>query len=73
VKEACFNKLVTGMTVGTWVHMLLLGAVVVGTTNWEAEAKKAKERVGVGSTHESPARKRRLSEDAVNAVEIFSV
>jgi MATE family multidrug resistance protein len=65
--------LVTGMTVGTWVHMLLLGAVVVGTTNWEAEAKKAKERVGVGSTHESPARKRRLSEDAVNAVEIFSV
>jgi MATE family multidrug resistance protein len=39
--------LVTGMTVGTWVHMLLLGAVVIGTTNWEAEAKKAKERVGV--------------------------
>jgi MATE family multidrug resistance protein len=39
--------LVTGMTVGTWVHMLLLGAVVVGTTNWEAEAKKANERVGV--------------------------
>jgi hypothetical protein len=60
------------MTVGTWVHMLLLGAVVVGTTNWEAEAKKAKERVGVG-THESPARKRRLSEDAVNAVEILSI
>jgi MATE family multidrug resistance protein len=38
--------LVTGMTVGTCLHMLLLGAVVVGTTNWEAEAKKAKERVG---------------------------
>jgi MATE family multidrug resistance protein len=37
--------MVTGLTVGTWVHMLLLGAVVVGTTNWEAEAKKAKERV----------------------------
>jgi MATE family multidrug resistance protein len=42
--------LVTGLTVGTWVHMLLLGAVVVGTTNWEAEAKKANERVG-GVTH----------------------
>jgi MATE family multidrug resistance protein len=42
--------LVTGMTVGTWVHMLLLGAVVVGTTNWEAEAKKANERVG-GVSH----------------------
>jgi MATE family multidrug resistance protein len=38
--------LVTGMTVGTWVHMLLLFAVVVGTTNWDAEAKKANERVG---------------------------
>jgi hypothetical protein len=58
------------MTVGTWVHMLLLGAVVIGTTNWEAEAKKAKERVGV--THEPP-RERRLSEDAANAVDIFSM
>jgi hypothetical protein len=43
-------RFVGGMTVGTWVHMLLLGAVVVGTTNWEAEAKKANERVG-GVTH----------------------
>jgi MATE family multidrug resistance protein len=42
--------LVTGLTVGTWVHMLLLGAVVVGTTNWETEAKKANERVG-GTSH----------------------
>jgi MATE family multidrug resistance protein len=41
--------LVAGLTVGTWVHMFLLGAVVVGTTNWEAEAKKAKERVGGAS------------------------
>jgi Na+-driven multidrug efflux pump len=37
--------LVTGMTVGTWVHMLLLMVVVVGTTNWDTEAKKAKDRV----------------------------
>jgi len=37
--------LVAGMTSGTWVHMLLLAVVVGATTNWNLEAKKAKERV----------------------------
>jgi len=37
--------LVAGMTTGTWVHMLLLALVVGTTTNWEHEARKAKERV----------------------------
>jgi len=37
--------LVAGMTVGTWCHMILLAAVVMGTTNWSKEAQKAKQRV----------------------------
>lgn len=36
--------LVTGMTVGTWVHMLLLG-VIVFYLNWDVEAARAKERM----------------------------
>ena len=40
--------LVTGMTVGTWVHMLLLGGVLVCTTDWEYEAQKAKHRLEKG-------------------------
>eukprot|EP00934_Nitzschia_sp_Nitz4_P001442 Nitzschia sp. Nitz4//scaffold271_size25734//12242//13909//NITZ4_008304-RA/size25734-processed-gene-0.8-mRNA-1//-1//CDS//3329545209//1442//frame0 len=37
--------LVSGMTVGTWSHMIMLATVVGWTTNWDMEAKKAKERV----------------------------
>jgi Na+-driven multidrug efflux pump len=37
--------LVSGMTIGTWTHMLLLAAVVVFTTDWTTEAAKAKERM----------------------------
>jgi MATE family multidrug resistance protein len=37
--------LVAGMTVGTWVHMILLGFVVFGTTDWVMEAKKVKARL----------------------------
>lgn len=37
--------LVAGMTAGTWCHMLLLAAVVIGTTDWKTEAYKAKQRV----------------------------
>jgi Na+-driven multidrug efflux pump len=37
--------LVTGMTIGTWIHMLLLALIVGVTTDWEKEATKAKERV----------------------------
>lgn len=36
--------LVTGMTIGTWIHMILLGFIVIGTTNWEYECIKAKSR-----------------------------
>lgn len=39
--------LVAGMTTGTWVHMLLLALVVWSTTDWEREARKAKERVAI--------------------------
>ena len=38
--------LVVGSTVGTWLHALLLGMVVLGGTDWKAEAEKAGERVG---------------------------
>jgi hypothetical protein len=41
----CATNLGNRMTTGTWVHMLLLALVVGGTTNWEVEARKAKERV----------------------------
>ncbi|KAG7368763.1 multidrug efflux protein [Nitzschia inconspicua] len=37
--------LVTAMTTGTWIHMLLLAVAVFGTTDWKLEARKAKERV----------------------------
>lgn len=37
--------LVTGMTVGTYVHMVLLALVVAGTTNWSREAERAKARI----------------------------
>eukprot|EP00980_Cylindrotheca_fusiformis_P022238 scaffold9153_cov121-Cylindrotheca_fusiformis.AAC.2 len=39
--------LVAGMTTGTWVHMTLLAIVVWITTDWEGEARKAKERVAI--------------------------
>jgi multidrug resistance protein, MATE family len=39
--------LVTGMTVGTYVHMVLLALVVVGTTNWSREAERAKARMSL--------------------------
>ena len=37
--------LVTGMTTGTIVHMLLLAIVVVFTTNWNVESNRAQERM----------------------------
>ena len=37
--------LVTGMTVGTWMHMLLLAVAVLCFTDWQVEAQKAYERV----------------------------
>lgn len=37
--------LVAGMTIGTWVHMLLLAIVVGLSTDWNKEAQKARERV----------------------------
>lgn len=42
--------LVTGMTLGTWIHMLLLALVVGCTTNWSREAEKAKERLSKDSS-----------------------
>jgi MATE family multidrug resistance protein len=36
--------LLLGMTTGTWMHMLLLGCVVLFATNWKEEARRAGER-----------------------------
>lgn len=33
------------MTAGTVIHLLLLFALVVGTTDWKLEARKAQERL----------------------------
>ncbi|CAB9524270.1 Protein DETOXIFICATION [Seminavis robusta] len=37
--------LVSGLTLGTWLHMGMLAMVVIATTNWQAEAFKAKQRL----------------------------
>jgi Na+-driven multidrug efflux pump len=42
--------LVTGMTVGTWVHMVLLAVLVLSCTDWPAEALKAHARMMTAST-----------------------
>mmetsp|Transcript_32833 Transcript_32833/g.49524 ORF Transcript_32833/g.49524 Transcript_32833/m.49524 type:complete len:535 (+) Transcript_32833:107-1711(+) len=42
--ECGVTGLVSGLTVGTWIHLLLLAIVVIGTTNWNMEAQKARER-----------------------------
>lgn len=63
--------LVTGMTIGTWVHMLLLCIVVVVSTDWEVEAKKANKRMNVH--HHGSARERRPSEDTVNAIGLLNL
>ena len=36
--------LVFGLTMGTWIHMILLAVVVGFTTDWQAEALRAKQR-----------------------------
>lgn len=38
--------LVLGSTIGTWLHVLLLGFAVVRGTDWDEEARKARERIG---------------------------
>jgi multidrug resistance protein, MATE family len=62
--------LVTGMTTGTWIHMLLLGAVVLGATDWDKEAKKAKSRLGTPKEIEC-----RLAamEDTLNSIDMLSM
>jgi MATE family multidrug resistance protein len=41
----CGNSgLLLGMTVGTWIHMILLGSTVLFTTNWKQEQRKAIQR-----------------------------
>ena len=41
------ESLVLGMTTGTWTHMLLLGVVVLGATDWGKQAIKAQERLSL--------------------------
>ena len=48
--ENCTNLcgdvgLVSGMTTGTWVHMLILAVLVLCSTNWPKEAEKAHARM----------------------------
>ena len=38
-------SLVAGMTMGTWIHFILLLVAVLGTINWRKEVIKAQERV----------------------------
>ncbi len=52
--------LVAGMTMGTWSHMLLLAVVVIGTTDWKAEAYKAKQRVLADQTNRERQKRQKL-------------
>jgi len=45
--------LVTGMTVGTWVHMLLLGGILLFMTRWDLEAARARQRLDKIDEHET--------------------
>jgi MATE family multidrug resistance protein len=62
--------LVTGMTMGTWVHMILLGVAVIAPMNWELEANKARERVG---THQEVERRLSATENTLNSHDILSM
>merc|ERR1712127_258008 len=55
--------LVAGMTTGTWVHMLLMLAVVIGTTNWKEEAFKAKQRVNADQKRQERQKQRRRGKE----------
>jgi len=39
--------LVDGLTVGTWVHFILMASLVIFTTNWSEEAKSAQQRMSL--------------------------
>lgn len=60
------------MTAGTWVHMLLLAIVVLTTTNWKNEAKKAKERL---SEHDTPEKANTDvgGEEMQNSVDVLAI
>lgn len=45
------NGLVSGIAIGTWIHMLLLAFVVVFRINWSVEVIKAKERLENNAGH----------------------
>lgn len=63
--------LVTGMTIGTWIHMLILAAVVICTTNWSAEAEKAKERLEGGGDAKGDAHDKGAAE--VASIEVSGI
>jgi len=58
--------LVAGMTAGTWCHMLLLAVVVMCTTNWEAEAHKARQRVITDKTQRKRQNRKELRKHDIN-------
>lgn len=58
--------LVAGMTAGTYAHMFLLAAVVIGTTDWKDEAHKAKQRVIADQNHrERQKRQKQRRQDTI--------
>ena len=64
--------LVSGMTIGTWVHFLLLAVVVYGTTRWEVEADRAKRRLQVDKAKHHHGQTTG-SDGEVNVVEMLSI
>lgn len=61
--------LVTGMTTGTWIHLILMAMAVLGTTRWPLEARRAQERLAVDKVHQREEK----TDDAANGVEIISI
>ena len=45
--------LVGGMTIGTWVHFLLLAITVLFAIDWKREAKKAQERMSLETSYQA--------------------
>jgi MATE family multidrug resistance protein len=65
--------LVSGMTVGTWLHCLLLALVVYGTTRWDFEAERAKERLQVDKTPHQSVSPFAPDDDEVKSFEMITI
>jgi len=62
------------MTIGTWVHMILLAMAVVGMIHWEAEAGRARERVAGEKSHDQQQKKQKPTDVQLrNSLDIIDV